>query len=701
MPCLRSSASLSRNGQLVLSSPDPKDMPPKTPDKLSQQLPQLPDSFVRLAAHPEALQRGHGSLPPGSPRVTQLLRDMESVASLTGHDIGTSTLDAVYAALEENSAARVVFAQLLAHASRLVAAPCPRDVKNRQGSAKAASTPSVASGHAHRALHAVASIASAYIGGALRLGGTAGAASLAKALLHGDFLPAATRVFAAARDQHLLQGRRPYEDGPMSVLSTFCMGLVTTAISKPYFIDVVLPSLCSSGFLEVWARAVADGLRWTAEQAQDGLMFSQWLGGLCLAAGDDPATHPYMIRLLSGPCFQYLLALQVVSQLHAADDGSLYGLPPAVLMPPQWPCSLPQQQQGVRLGGSRQVRQLSCLDVNGALSTWAWCLEEKHPVPLGPLRPRALLKLVLRAARVAVASCEQYDPGLEGAVVAVRSGRGRVQQGAAGAGGSKRGVGRGGGGGGSSSGGGASERGRVALRWPFEAGGCITMGLRALVCGDAVLGFMTREAGGGDEGGGGPHGSPSAGGHSGGGSGNTGCGGGGAGRHSAQGGDSAGIPVGGGSGTEGGGRGSAGCSSRSVSNAPGEGLIGVPVGKASGDRSSSSSSGSGGGGGDSAQLQSAQGEDSDGGPAGKGSGTDSGGNNSGGGVGGGGGGAPALDGRLGDVRFAARWWPLVVRAVWAALRRQPGVLTPEDAGLCAQVLPIMRAADAKGGWLLA
>ncbi len=116
-------------------------------------------------------------------------------------------------------------------------------------------------------------------------------------------------------------------------------------------------------------------------------------------------------QLLSGRCLQHFLTVQAVSQLHAADGGPLYGLPydalrPAVLAP---------ARQGQRR------KPLSAASLGCAVSFWNTCLSYDPPIPLHPLRPRHLLALCLRTARVALGS-------LGGEAAAAVLGPGRLQQ---------------------------------------------------------------------------------------------------------------------------------------------------------------------------------------------------------------------------------------------------------------------------------
>lgn len=131
--------------------------------------------------------------------------------------------------------------------------------------------------------------------------------------------------------------------------------------------------------------------------------------------------EPHVGRILHGPCLQYFAMAHVVSQLHAADGGQLYGIPCEALLPPL-PAMAPPQQQGGQGGGEdrqqRGVRAAGRLSAEGlaaALSFWkslgtfpAADGRTLHSEP-PPLGARHLVKLCLRTARVALASLGQVD----------------------------------------------------------------------------------------------------------------------------------------------------------------------------------------------------------------------------------------------------------------------------------------------------
>ncbi len=114
-------------------------------------------------------------------------------------------------------------------------------------------------------------------------------------------------------------------------------------------------------------------------------------------------------QLLSGPCLQYCMAVQAVSQLHAVDGGPLYGLPYDAL--------LPAVPTSAKKGQSRRL--LSFAPLSCAVNMWCACLSQRPPVSLRPLRPRHLLALCLRTARAALGSLEQGSAGGEAVAAAL------------------------------------------------------------------------------------------------------------------------------------------------------------------------------------------------------------------------------------------------------------------------------------------
>ncbi len=102
------------------------------------------------------------------------------------------------------------------------------------------------------------------------------------------------------------------------------------------------------------------------------------------------------------PSPQYVLAAHSVSQLHAVDGGTTYGLPYDSLMPP------------VRIEGKAT---LSCKGVMCALCWWINVCRFGGIPPLRSLSPRGLSELCLRKAEVA-ADCWRRRNGLPAAAAA-------------------------------------------------------------------------------------------------------------------------------------------------------------------------------------------------------------------------------------------------------------------------------------------
>ncbi len=181
--------------------------------------------------------------------------------------------------------------------------------------------------------------------------------------------------------------------------------------------------------------------------------------------------------VLSGPCLQYLVALQAVSQLHAADGGTLYGLPPAAVLPPEL----------AEVEGRGQGPAVLCCDVlRKCVDFWESCVTGQPRVSLGPLRNRCLVNLCMRLSRVALASLE--DAEATAAQPQTRKG-GRSLQGQQ----QQRQRGQVGAEAGSNCSGGpppASGVASVALRRPLEAGTCMSVALQSLRLAAATLRSM-------------------------------------------------------------------------------------------------------------------------------------------------------------------------------------------------------------------
>ncbi len=228
----------------------------------------------------------------------------------------------------------------------------------------------------------------------------------------------------------------------------------------------LLPALADSYLLEHWARDAAggggQGQQPNPFNVYDLLAAADLFTRVTRPLGDSPGTGPHVRRILHGPCLQYFVAAHVVSQLHAADGGPLYGMPREALLPPLPATTQEQnmglfQRQGQDQGRGRQRRTdsspLSSNGLSAALHYWKALAGPVHATPPKPI-PRNLIKLCLRIARVALAS--MGDPGSSSNGSERGSGRGVAGEATAPDSGSASG-----GGGGSDGGGGG---GGVALR---------------------------------------------------------------------------------------------------------------------------------------------------------------------------------------------------------------------------------------------
>ncbi len=533
----------------------------------------LLDSLVRIESFCNAAGCGVSESFAGEHR--ELDRELEVLESLAFTISRVAEWDGACSALEQSPKARIALAQLLSVSLRAASTPSASANSSAASSSDNGSTPTMAdtdslsAERALRVLTVTAIITTQYLGDAWGCAKSSptykelpvGVSSLVEGLLRADFLPAVTGYLTAARQQPPAL-RPPRHTGLIVHLSQV---LASIANARSDFFSLLLTP---NRILEAWARAAAEGV-WAPGQTR-GSLLRELLEDVEVNCSLF-ASPSHMQALQSGPCLQYWTALQAVSQMHAADGGSLYGLPPAALLPPGWAEEDGRQQQQ-QLGQQGQARRyLSCSSLRSSLHCWGWCLDPAHPVPLGPLRPRALRSVALRTARAALASCEFHDTGLAAAIQALRRGGSQQGQGQVDGGGS---------GGGTSSGNGGVPIGRVAVRHPLEAAGCYMLARQAL---RLVLDLMAPPA----------QARPRS-------------------------------------------------DRKASSGAAGSGE------RAGAGSSSGSSSG--------AQPCSTP---------------------------------SALDGRLRDARFASRWWPLVVRAVWAALR-QPGGLRAADVGLCGELLQLMQ-----------
>ncbi len=499
-------------------------MPPKRAKGRSG-LDQLLESAVRLAAYTNAADSG-AALPPVR-TISELQRDLEALMSFMQED-EMSQLDG-FSALEHSPKALAALAQLLSSSLRMVtgassaaANPPPatateaagqRSMAGGKGANAADAQPAQ---RAERTLSTVCPLLAAYFKAALDCakcyipaGVPPGAADLVEVLVRSDFLPAATRLLLAARDDPLRLNAHAC-DG-VSLVNAFA----NFSRRSDGLLSRFLTSFFNSGFLEV---SITAAVNWVIREVTRGSVMLAMLHDvqeMLVEECSQPAAYSRVARVYSGPCLQYWTALQAVSQLHAADGGTLYGLPPAALLPPDWAAEEGRQQRQGRSGGRQQrQRLLRCSGLINSVNSWSWCLDQDHPVPLGPLRPRALRSLALRTARAALASCELHDPGLAGAVEAVRW-RGssgmpqQAQQAAAGSGeGSRRsGVGSSGGGPGGS-GSSSSSSGSIRHGGSGRAGGDSALGGRSKSSSGSGSGGSGKGDGSGGGGGSGRSGLP-------------------------------------------------------------------------------------------------------------------------------------------------------------------------------------------------
>ncbi len=124
-----------------------------------------------------------------------------------------------------------------------------------------------------------------------------------------------------------------------------------------------------------------------------------------LLAHLDPSTCPYPAP--SPPPLQYLVHLHAVSELHALDGGTTYGLPYDKLMP------VVACREAAAGSGDRSLVVLSPTWITIALSTWRVRFAVLRPRDCGApplLRPRMVMEVLLRAARAAVDSL-RYSSG--------------------------------------------------------------------------------------------------------------------------------------------------------------------------------------------------------------------------------------------------------------------------------------------------
>ncbi len=131
------------------------------------------------------------------------------------------------------------------------------------------------------------------------------------------------------------------------------------------------------------------------------------LGHLCLWADPPPAIR----GVLSGPCLHYFAAAHAVSQLHAVDGGTTYGLPhsallPAVLAPTQGCSGSTGGRPCNRRGQGPPEAFVSAESMELSVKFWQLCLAT--PGTLGLPHPRHVLQLCQRAARAALDSLDWH-----------------------------------------------------------------------------------------------------------------------------------------------------------------------------------------------------------------------------------------------------------------------------------------------------
>ncbi len=352
----------------------------------------------------------------------------------------------------------------------------------------------------------------------------AAAAEMVEELLRGDCLPMLSRLIASCASG-TPSAFKATADGT-SLLFNMVYFMLVVGMNQPHTRGLVLaPQL--PALIELWARAAAI----EAPPSPHGNASPSHPGGSVLSLGrrtDDgtPQTFaqamrtsldmmalPMLLRhrseggellrsVLSGPCLQYLVALQAVSQLHAADGGTLYGLPPAAVLPPELAEVEEEEGRGNGAGSRRPgPAVLSCDVLVKCVDFWESCVAKQPRVPLGPLRNRCLVKLCMRLSRVALASLQGAEgsatppPSEEQRPARKKQSRekGHRDEGS----GSSGGSGSGGSNGSSSSSGNGRDGGGdaadvsfargVPLRRPLEAGTCMSVALQSLHLAATVL----------------------------------------------------------------------------------------------------------------------------------------------------------------------------------------------------------------------
>ncbi len=335
----------------------------------------------------------------------------------------------------------------------------------------------------------------------------AAAAEMVEELLRGDCLPLTSRLLASGVVHSMAactpSSSKAAADGA-NMFTNMVHSLLLLGMSEPVTRGMVLAQLPACRLVELWGRAAADqegssnpnsSVLYLGRQTDDGTaqrVAEAMRETMCVllptllrhrSEGGEP-----LRSVLSGPCLQYLVALQAVSQLHAADGGTLYGLPPAAVLPPELAEEEEEQGEGhgSRGGGRRQgPAALSCDVLTVCVAFWESCVTGQPRVHLGPLRNRCLVNLCMRLSRVALASLE----GAEVTAAQPQTGKGdrsvqgqqqqqqqQRRQGDAEAGSNPSGEPPP-----------ASGVASVALRRPLEAGTCASVALQSLNLAATVL----------------------------------------------------------------------------------------------------------------------------------------------------------------------------------------------------------------------
>ncbi len=247
----------------------------------------------------------------------------------------------------------------------------------------------------------------------------------AKALLQADALAALGRLFAA--DNRRPAAAKLFPTEAFHELQNLATLLLTISFTDQRVPDQQLvQQLAGSYLLEHWAKELVE--RAESESADTGISgrssrrhgsssacksadaytsTSLWcfhfvthrLSVDILRPGGTPpsaCTDAARQQVLSGRCLQYFAAVRAVSDLYAAAGGRLYGLPYGDLLPYLTEDRQPGQRKG--------QEALSCSGLRSSIALWDTCLDVCPPKALRPLRPRHLLALCLRTARVALAS---------------------------------------------------------------------------------------------------------------------------------------------------------------------------------------------------------------------------------------------------------------------------------------------------------